>query len=456
MKVLLIVLDKYSKINNFPLGIGYLASHMRKYHDVKIYNQEVYHYSNQHLLDYLNDNNFDVVGMGVYGYQQYRKCLEVCDVINKSKNRPCLVLGANGPTAAPEHFLKKTKADFVVLGEGEIVFENLLNGCDIQSLNGIAYLNNNDQLVINSREELINDIDTIEFPAWDLFPMEHYVLNTHVAAQSTDRCMSILGSRGCPYNCYFCHKNFSGYRRRSVENIVEEIKELQHRYGVTHITFEDENLMASSQMAIQFANGILDSGINIDWNCMGRIGVAKPEVLKIMKKAGCKYINYGIESLDQNVLDLMNKKQKVEDINEGIENTLNAGIYPGLNMLWGSLGDNDETIKKNTEFLIKYNSDKQVRTIKPVTPYPGTEFFRIAVKKGLLKDVDDFYHKYQNSDRMTVNFTDVSDDKFYELLFKSNKAVVESYYQRVSNNVVEGFRKCYFENDINFRGPRHK
>lgn len=460
MRVLLIVLDKMSHTNVFPLGIAYLASALRSSgHEVSIWNQEVYHYKDEEIKTFLV--LYDVVGMGIYGYQQYRKALSVSKYINESKRRPIFVLGSNGPTAEPEHFIRKMGADVVVMGEGERVFCNLLNNITEPSkVKGIAY-KDGDKVIINEREKLIN-VNEIPFPAWDLFPIEHYVLDRHIAPKHTDRRMSLLASRGCPYNCAFCYRMYKGYRVRSVENVLEEIKKLYKDYGITHFTFEDENLMSSKDIALKFARGISGLNLPITWDCMGRLNAAVPEVLKEMKKSGCVYVNYGIESLDQNVLDLINKKQTVEEAYTGVDNTIDAGLWPGLNILWGCPGDTEETLRKDVEFLIKYNGINQnvfqiqrLRTVKPVTPYPGTALYDLAVSKGMLKDADDFYNKYTNSDRMTVNFTDIPDDKFYKLLFEANKKIVEEYYKGLLNLSISGFERCYF-GDGNFRGLRHR
>ena len=195
--------------------------------------------------------------------------------------------------------------------------------------------------------------------------------------------------------------------------------------------------------------------LGVRWSCHGRLRAAAPDILDMMKRAGCVYINYGIESLDQKVLDLMNKHQTVEEAYIGVENTIKAGINPGLNILWGSLGDTKKSLQKGKDFLIKYNVDIQMKNIKPVTPFPGTALFKTAVERGLLKDADDFYKKYTNSDRMTVNFTDIPDSEFYKLLFEANKEIISAYYEKSADDAIEGYRRCYLENDFSFRGPRH-
>ncbi len=461
MKILLIVIDKESHVNFFPLGIAYLSSSIIKYgyNDLTIFNQEVYHYKDEYIKIFNNEGNFDVIGIGFYGYQQYKKAVSLFKHIHYAKHRPILVLGGHGPSAAPEFFLKKLNADVIVIGEGEKVFCNLLDAIagssPFSAVKGIAY-RDGDRVIINDREAVISNLDDLPFPAWDKFPMEHYVMERHIAAKHTDRCFPVLASRGCMYNCNFCYRMYKGYRLRSVESVVEEIKKLKRDYSITHITFADENLMCTENNALDFAEGMAKAKLGIKWNCMGRLKVAKPHVLKAMKEAGCTYVNYGIESLDQHVLDLMDKKQTVEEAYEGVENTINSGLLPGLNIIWGNLGDNGETLRKGVEFLKRYNTSVQMRTVKPVTPYPGTKLFDIAIERGLLKDVEDFYNKYTNSDRLTVNFTELPDNEFYKLLFEANKEVAESYYKTISDVTVEGFRRCYFENDLSFRGPRHR
>lgn len=461
MRILILVLDKESHINFFPLGAAYLVAAIRAhgYKDITVFNQEVYHYSNKEAIKFIEEGNFDVLGVGFYGYQQFRQADKFFALAKSLCKRPITIIGGHGPSAAPEYFMDKFGVDIVVMGEGERVLCNLLDALsakkDLSKIAGIAYRQDG-KISINESQRLVTDIDSIPFPAWDMFPMEHYVLEKHIAAEHTDRCFPVLASRGCIYHCNFCYRMYKGYRLRSIENVIEEIRRLKIDYGVNHITFADENLMSTEKYAIRFAEGMIKANLDVKWNCMGRLKVALPHVLKAMKEAGCRYINYGIESLDQNVLDLMNKEQKVEEAYNGVENTIKAGLYPGLNIIWGNLGDSAGSLQKGVEFLKKYNAVIQLRTIKPVTPYPGTRLFEIAVERGLLKNVDDFYKKYLNSDRMTVNFTDIADNEFYQLLFEANKEVISDYYTKVANRNIEGFRKCYFDYDVSFRGPRHR
>ena len=129
MKVLLVVYDNESYVHMFPIGTAYIAAALREAgHDVAVYNQDMRHDPPEYLTEYLNQHDFDVVGVGVIaGYYQYRKLLEISEAINESDNRPkYYILGGHGPTPEPEYFLQKTGADIVVMGEGEETVVDLL------------------------------------------------------------------------------------------------------------------------------------------------------------------------------------------------------------------------------------------------------------------------------------------------------------------------------------------
>lgn len=460
MRVLLIAYDNDSYIHFFPLGIAYIASVLRNAgHSVTIYNQDIYHYPESHLVEYLTKNKFDVVGVGVIaGYYQYRKLLKISEAINSVPNRPFYILGGHGPAPEPEYFLRKTNADAVIIGEGEPSTVNLVsaleNNKELSSVNGIAYLNNG-KLVVTTPQGLIKNVDSIPFPAWDLFPIDYYSLIRQPHIKNNERCMPVLSGRGCTFKCNFCYRMDKGFRSRSPENIIEEIEILKKKYRISYINFADELLMSSPQRTRDLCNAFIQADLNIKWNCNGRLNYAKPDILKLMKKAGCIFINYGIECMDDQVLKNMNKNLTTKQIIEGIEATLSEGISPGYNIIFGNIGENAETLKKGVDFLLKYDDHSQLRTIRPVTPYPGSELYYYAIKKGLLKDVEDFYeNKHTNSDLLSVNFTELSDDEFNRLLFEANKTLLKNYYNHMMEKQIDVARKLYFEKNTTFRGFR--
>ena len=151
----------------------------------------------------------------------------------------------------------------------------------------------------------------------------------------------------------------------------------------------------------------------------------------------------------------MHKNLTTEMIIQGVENTRIAGISPGLNIIFGNLGETRSVIEKDVEFLLKYDDHAQLRTIRPVTPYPGTELYNLAIKKGLIKDIEDFYeNKHRNSDLLTCNFTDMSDDEFYECLFWANNIILDNYVNHLRDKNKEVLENLYHDKNSNFRGFR--
>ncbi|MHA2142701.1 MAG: B12-binding domain-containing radical SAM protein [Candidatus Thorarchaeota archaeon] len=461
MRVCLIAYDNDSFVHWLPLGIAYIASVLRNAgHEITIYNQDVYHYPESHLTKFLTENDFDVVGLGVTGgYYQYRKLLKISEAIDKVPERPFFIIGGHGPSPEPEYFLRKTKADVVVIGEGEISTPILLEAfekrTDMREVKGIAFFDKSGNFVMTERQPLVQDLDSIPFPAYDLFPIHHYALMREPNIQNNERCLPILSSRGCPYTCNFCYRMDPGIRLRSPENIVREMQFLIEEYGVRYFAFIDELFMVSVKRTRELCNAFIEAELNVRWSCNGRLNIVSPELLEVMKQAGCAFVNYGIESVDDNALKAMNKKLTVEQITEGIEATLAAGLSPGFNIIWGNIGEDASTLEKGVQFLLKYDDHAQLRTIRPVTPYPGSELYYYAIDQGLLKDVEDFYeNKHTNSDLVAVNFTNLSDEEFHKCLFDANTKLLENYHAHQRERIIETMRKLYIEEDASFRGFR--
>jgi radical SAM superfamily enzyme YgiQ (UPF0313 family) len=438
MKILLIAYDNQSYISPFPTGLAYIASALRKDHEVEIYNQDVHHYPDEHLTWYLDNNKFDVVGVGVVGgYYQYKKLLGIASAINRSTQRPHFIIGGHGPSPDADYFKQKTSCDAVVVGEGEKAVKYALEGFG------------------SFKEELIADVDSIPFPAYDLFPIEVYRLMREAHCENTDFVMPMISGRGCPFKCTFCYRMDEGFRPRSAESIIEEIKLLQRHYRINYIIFNDELLMSSVRRTSELCDAFLKEGLKFKWFCNGRLNFANDGLLKLMKKAGCVCINYGIEAMDDIVLRKMNKQLTVEQIYKGIETTLEAGISPGLNMMFGNIGDNKEVLTKDVEFLLKYDNGAHRRTIRPVTPYPGSALYYHAIERGLLYGCADFYeNKHLNSDLLSVNFTDMDDDEFHLALLDANERLLRSYYQKQMEGVIKEAQDLYIKKNTGFRGFR--
>ena len=460
MRILLVIYDEGSHIHNFPLGAAYIAAAARTAgHEIEIYNQDVHHWPHDRLRKYLDVEKFDVVGVSMMaGYWQFAQLIEISKAINSSRNRPLYVLGGAAASPDPYYFLTKMEADVAAIGEGEETFVDLLEtvsqGQPLAQVKGIAYREDND-VFVNPERPLIEDLDTIEFPAWDLFPIEYYRLFRHEKATKLDFGMPVMSGRGCPFKCTFCYRIDKGFRPRSSAGLVEEIRRLQEDWGITYVDFVDDLLMSSPDRVFELCQSFIDSGLDFKWSCNGRLNWVTHEAIRLMKRAGCVFINYGIESVDDEVMKNMKKGLKLEMVIKGVEITNEVGISTGLNIIFGNIGDNLDTLDRAVEFLRAHDEGRQRRTIRPVTPYPGSPLFYTAIEKGLLKDTRDFYEaKHINSDLLAVNFTDLTDREFHDALLRANKILLEDYHQKQLNLEIEQATKLYRELDSDFRGFR--
>ncbi len=417
MRVLLIAYDNDSYIHLFPLGLAYVASALRNEgHEVQVYSQDVYHYPESHLTQYLEQNTFDVAGVGMCaGYYQYDKLKKIREAVPRDVE---FWVGGHLVSPGPDYFRNNLHVT-PFIGEYDYA----------------------------------EDLDSLPFPAWDLFQIDYYSLVRFPHANNKDRCLPVITGRGCPFRCNFCYRVHEGYRLRSVENVVEEISYLKERYNVNYIQFADELLMTSPGRTEEICEALKPLGIK--WLCNGRLNYAKPNIIKRMKEAGCVFINYGIECFDDTVLKNMNKNLTTKQIEEGVEATLKEGVSPGLNMIWGNIGDTKETLWKSVEFLLKYDDHAQLRTIRPVTPYPGCELYYKAIEMGLLEGIEDFYeNKHVNSDLLTVNFTSMTDDEYYNELYKANLELINRYYAVKQTSATGQAKGLYYNRDVSFRGFR--
>ena len=460
MRVLLVVYDNDSYTHVFPMGLGYIAAVLEENgHDVEVYSQDKYHYPDAHLTEFLNNHEFDIVAVSVIaGYYQYQKLLKISAAINESKKRPTYVIGGYGPTPEPEFFIKKTGADVVVMGEGENTAIDLMKALEqktsLDDVLGIAFKSGK-KVTINPRRPLIEDLDTISWPAYKKFPIDYYRLEREPRIEKTDFSMPLMSARGCTFKCTFCYRMDTGYRSRNPVDLLDEVEYLHKEFLITYISFQDDLLMSSIPHTEDVCREFIKRNLPVKWNCSGRLNYCTPELIKLMKQAGCVFINYGIEAMDNEVLKKMKKGLRKDMIIKGIEMTLEEGISPGLNMMFGNIGDNKRTLKEAVDFLLKYDDFAQMRTIRPVTPYPGSPLYYDAIEKGLLKDVEDFYeNKHINSEFLAANFTELSDEEFYESLHEANSTLLTNYYDAAKQQAMEQVTNLYKDRQVGFRGFR--
>jgi radical SAM superfamily enzyme YgiQ (UPF0313 family) len=465
VKILFIAYDNDAHIGFFPMGLAALAAYCRQHgFHVDIYNQDIHHYPDEHLTEYLNANHYDIVGLSFIGaYYPYQRAKTISKAIHAAKHRPEYIIGGHGPSPEPEYFLRLLGADAVVVGEGEETFVELAEALGSQSsladIPGIAYRSGN-TVHVNPRREPIADIDSLPMPAYDLFPMEVYRMRrdtAHVPGIGNRFSIQMLSGRGCKFHCNFCYRIDEGMRLRSAEAILDEMNYLHKRWDIRHFMFYDDLLMESKARTTELCEAFIRDGPpDMTFICQGRLNYATPEVLQAMKRAGCAYIYYGIESFNDDILKVMKKALNTETIWRGVANTRAAGIRFSPNIIFGNIRETQEHLEKSVDFLLEWDDCAQLRAIKPVTPYPGSPLYDHAIAEGLLEGPADFYeNKHTNTDLLTVNFTPMTDEEFYRALHCANTRIASNYCSQREQSYHEQINRLYWGKDASFRGFRH-
>ncbi|MBU0728811.1 MAG: B12-binding domain-containing radical SAM protein [Proteobacteria bacterium] len=471
-KVLFIIHDVYQEDNQFPLGVAYMAAMLRNSGaEVTVCCQDIFHYSNEELAEkYLKSQEYDLIGIGFLAARFKETVVSLCETVHKYKKGARIIFGGHGPSSEPEYVLKNTLGDLVAIGEAEQtiveVLQLIVAGRDFQDVKGIAYKDETGEVHINERRKPIMRVDEIPFPAWDLFPMDIYTTNMQYHLQDEDeKAIQILTGRGCVNRCTFCYRMEKGVRFRSIDNVLTEMKQLYEGYGVTYFAIQDEVFIASVARLREFVQGLKRFGllnrIKYNINAGIRANIATDELATLLKNSGCCYVNVGFESVTQECLDDFKKNTTVTDNFTTAKLMKKHGVPMGINFIWGIMSDTAETLQKSVAFIKEFQSYNELRTIRPITPFPGCELYDYAISKGLLAGPEDFFNKFKNSDLLTVNYTSIPDQEFYTLLLAANKELILDYYQHTNGDMVQAqrmidnFENLYFKGEVKFRGARH-
>lgn len=470
--VLFIIHDVHQEDNQFPLGIAYLAASLQQHGvQVTICCQDLFHYSNEEMAQrYLKGRSYDMIGIGFLAARYKETVQALLNTVDDHRNGARIVVGGHGPSAEPEYILKNTPADIVCLGEAEVtiveLLETIIHRGNLQDVKGIVYKDDKGQILRTERRKPVPKIDTIPFPAWELFPMDIYTTNMQYHLQKDDeKSFQIVTGRGCVNSCTFCFRMEKGVRFRSIDNVMQEMKHLYDEYDVTYFAIQDEIFIASVKRLRQFVEGLkkykLFGKIRYNINAGIRANIATDELAQLLVDSGCCYVNVGFESVTQECLDEFKKNTTVTDNYKTASLMQRYKVPMGINFIWGIMSDNASTLQQSVEFIKNFQAYNELRTIRPITPFPGCELYNYAISKGLLKGPEDFFDKFTNSDLLTVNFTGLPDDEFYQLLFSANRDLILDFHQHTDGNMekaqqmIDTFFNLYFKGEVRFRGARH-
>lgn len=338
-----------------------------------------------------------------------------------------ILIVAGGPfaTVAPELYLEHAEIHFVVSGEGEITFPELLKCWQNfwEPMNKVAGTVvkglQTEEIIFNPTRPPIIDLDQWGISSYHLFDVEKYM--------GSERSLAIATTRGCPFSCTFCKQNYLGpYRERGISKVIEEIQFLKDHYGLRHIHFADATFGVHKKRTMELCEKL--ASLTLMWDCMARVDKLDQELLESMTQAGCKQIRIGLESATQEIFDSSAKKTSVSQGLEAIDLIQQAGIEPWAFIVLGLPWETEETLQATMSFVKRLNVRITPNTLYPI---PGTPLFEEAQKQGKIKSLVNLmegFAKYNVVGRETsgINLSQVSDEKIAEAvreIWRHNKEV---------------------------------
>lgn len=266
--------------------------------------------------------------------------------------------------------------DFGCIGEAEVVLPPFLaavnNGRDLARVNGLIW-REGERVVVNECAPVLDDVNTSPFPARHLLPNDRYYSFISQFKNFTP----MITSRGCPFKCIFCEQGDMKFRPRTPENVVDEVEECYHVYRVRELDVFDSSFTVQKKRVIGICEELLRRNIKIAWAIRSRVDLVDEEILKALRRAGCKRIYYGIEAGDPEILKTLRKETNVELIREIITLTRKYKIDTFGYFMVGSPGETAETVERSIRFAIDLKLD--YAQFSKVTPMPATELYRMLV-----------------------------------------------------------------------------
>jgi radical SAM superfamily enzyme YgiQ (UPF0313 family) len=309
----------------------------------------------------------------------------IAEVVRKCDERVPIVMGGPHVSFEIEGSFRRLRSalDFIAIGEGEHTMRELVRALegrmDLRDVRGLAGFDRDLGTVWrNAPRPLEDDLDTLPPPARDLVPLARYLaLDSHA---------SVVTSRGCPYECIFCSAPaWTGrkVRYRDPLRCVDEIEDLA-RLGFTEITIEDDLFTLYRKHFLAVCGELIRRDTGIRWNAFSRVDTINPEIVDTMARAGCQAICFGVESGNQEVLDLVKKSSNLAKVKDAMRMSQAAGITALASFIIGLPGETEETLRKTVEFAESLRDEfGSLYGFHILAPFPGTEVREKAVEYGL-------------------------------------------------------------------------
>ncbi len=402
-----------------PMGPLYLAAWLREKFplEIKIVNERLENQSFGEIGRMAAAFESDIVGLSVM--TPFAHGLpDIIAAVRESRPQAKIILGGPHVSAFGVSVLETNSADAAVAGEGERSMEMLLEAYlgdgDFSRIPGLMWRNAEGQVMVNpGRTPIVEDVDSIPFPAYDLIDITRYWHHQSMPPIPRRKYISLVSSRGCPYGCWWCHNIFGrGFRAHSPERIVEEICHYRKTWGIDDVEFLDDCFNMNKKRVFDFSDLLLKKNgpIKIAFPNALRADLLDEETVGAIADAGTYFSSFALESASGRIQEMTQKRLNIEKFLEAVRLAVKRRIFANGFAMLGFPGETEEEMEQT----IRTASDSALHTASffTVTPFPGTPLFEY-VKEHLADRIGHINYSNMDFCQMCVNLSDVSDETLY-------------------------------------------
>lgn len=376
---------------NPPLGLLYLAGYLEQFTDnrVEVLDAQAQELSYDALRGEITRRRPDVVGLTAMTFTLI-DVIKTARLVKAIDSATPVVLGGPHVHLYPKETLDIPEVDYLVLGEGEVAFAQMLERIgdpgSMAGVEGIAF-RHDEQMVLTGPRALEEDLDKLPFPARHLTPHKKY--SSVIARRAPITTM--FTSRGCPYQCIFCDRPHLGkkFRARSAKNVVDEM-EACVSLGIREFLVYDDTFTIQRQRVLDICDEIIHRNLDIGWDIRARVNTVDDEMLRRLRQAHCERIHYGVEAGTDRVLQILQKGITLEQARQAFQATKKAGISTLAYFMIGAPTETREEVLQTIEFAKSLAPDFTHITI--VTPFPGTKLYQMGLAQGQF--THDFWQEF--------------------------------------------------------------
>ncbi len=352
----------------------------------------------EHIKQEIYSRKPDIVGVAGPFTCQIENSVKISNLAKQVDQSILTVVGGPHVTTVPKDFLEEAKnVDVAVTGEGEYAMLDLAQHFEgkkqLNEILGVAYRKDG-EVKVNSPRPFIENLDELPYPAYDLVDMEQYLSPKKIGYRSfRNRAISMITSRGCPFNCCFCSVHLhmgKQFRAHSASYVLNHIQFVVEKFNVKNIFFEDDNLTFDLARFEAICNGLIEKKIKIGWETPNgvRADCLNLSLLEKMKKSGCQSVFFGVESGDQQILnDVICKSLDLNRVVEVAKICKDIDLKTGAFYIIGFPGEKKENMQKTVDFALKLKRDFDVGMhLFIATPSYGTRLYDECKAEGYIQE----------------------------------------------------------------------